>query len=381
MRDLVRGMAVAVMVAATSSCGGAGAPASQTPVREPSTIEPATDSPSPPADPGRTRATDAVFAEFDGATPGCAVAVHLNGNTAMTGAYGSADLGAGTPLTPDTVFDIASVSKQITAGMAMGLVLEGRLSLEDDVTAWLPDLDVTPGSVSVADLVHHTSGLPDYVDLLDVDVETVTTNADTMAALAGIDAHRPGTRFHYSNTNYFLLGQIIEAVTGQGLPDYAEDVVFAPLDMDDTRIRDDQGTFTPDQAVGWYDEGAGTYSIARSAWRQTGDGAVHTNVGDLLRWARLFTDDPRPSGIGSQAWLDLMLDPGSLPDAGYAGGINLYEDDEGHQALYHLGAWVGVSADLEVLPADELAVAVTCNIDDYDAEALADEVVAIWTEP
>ncbi len=232
MRDLVRGMAVALIMAATSSCGGAGAPVSQAPARAPSTIEPATESPSPPADPERTRATDAVFAEFDGATPGCAVGVHLDGSTAMTGAYGSADLGSGTPLTPETVFDIASVSKQITAGMVMGLVLEGGLSLEDDVTSWLPDLDVTPGSVSVADLVHHTSGLPDYLDLLDVDVETVTSNADTMAALEGIDAHRPGTRFQYSNTNYFLLGQIIEAVTGQGLPDYAEDVVFAPLGME-----------------------------------------------------------------------------------------------------------------------------------------------------
>jgi CubicO group peptidase (beta-lactamase class C family) len=339
----------------------------------------ATSAGAPPG--GLAAATGAVFAGFDDAsTTGCAVGVHRDGATRLATGYGAADLAAGTPMTGDTVVDVASVSKQITAGIVMALVLDGDLSLEDDVAAHLPDLGLTPGRVTVADLVHHTSGLPDYLDLLDAGYAEVTTAADALAVLAGVEAVAPGTAFEYSNTNYFLLGQVVEAVTGRSLVDVAEDRVFGPLGMRDTRIRDDQGTIDPGQAVGYAEAADGTWEPVLSAWRQTGDGAVHTTAGDLLRWARLFLDPPRPAGVGSAAWLDLMLTPGPVSDedgAGYGGGIGLYELD-GEPVLHHGGSWVGVSSALQVQPADDLAVAVLCNVDDLDAEALGDAVVDVW---
>lgn len=229
--------------------------------------------------------------------------------------------------------------------------------------------------------IHHTSGLPDYTDLLDVDYEEVTTAQDALDTLAAVQPEDPGTVQKYSNTNYFLLGQIVQAVTGQTLVEYAADEIFTPLGMTHSSYRDDQGTFTDEQAVGYYDNDDGTYSPAVARWRQTGDGAVHTTVADLLLWARLFLDAPRDHGLGSQQWLDLMLTPGPIPDddgSEYGGGIGLYQID-GQQVLYHGGAWIGVASYLQVQPADGLAVALTCNVDDLDAEALGDEVVQVWT--
>jgi CubicO group peptidase (beta-lactamase class C family)/superfamily II DNA or RNA helicase len=364
-----------------------GTPSSETPTAgAPAAEMPAGTAGEPTRDPvgggsALGAATDAVFASFDaGVTPGCAVGVLDDGAVRHAAGYGAADLDAGEPITAETVFDIASVSKQITAGVVMDLVLDGDLSLDDPVADRLPDLDLPP-DVTVGDLVHHTSGLPDYIELLDAEYEDVTTAEDALAVLEGAEADEVSGSYEYSNTGYFLLGQVVEAVTGDPLPVVAEARAFGPLGMGDTRIRDDQGTIDPGQAAGY--EGAGrVWGPASSGWRQTGDGAVHTTVADLLRWAALFLDEPRAEGIGSRAWLDLMLTPGPLPDedgAGYGGGIVLDEVD-GEPLLWHTGSWIGVSSSLEVRPADGLAVAVLCNIDDLSAEALGDSVVEVWVD-
>jgi CubicO group peptidase (beta-lactamase class C family) len=365
-----------LLLAPLVACGPA-------PVAEVATAEPSAAAATAPAAPLAevATATDAVFAAFHaGSTPGCAVGVHLDGEVVHEAGYGTADLEAGLPITPDTVFDVASVSKQITAGVVMALVVDGELALDDPVGAWLPDLDVSPATITVGDLVHHTSGLPDYIDLLDADYADVTTADDALAVLQGAEASgEPGTTFEYSNTNYFLLGQVVEAVTGQSLADVADERIFDPLGMDASRVRDDQGTLDPGQAVG-YAEADGGWEPVLSAWRQTGDGAVHTTVGDLLRWASLFLEPPREAGVGSDGWLDLMRTPGPVPDedgAGYGGGLVLLDID-GEPLLFHSGAWVGVSSYLLVQPADRLAVAVACNVDDLDAESLGDAVAAVW---
>jgi CubicO group peptidase (beta-lactamase class C family) len=325
-------------------------------------------------------ATDALLSAFDAAsTPGCAVGVLRDGAVRFEDGYGAADLEAVAPITPATVFDVASVSKQITAGVVMSLVVDGELGLDDAVDDWLPELDLEP-TITVGGLVHHTSGLPDYVELLDADDTEVTTAADAIAVLQGIEGDEPGTRFEYSNTNYFLLGQLVEAVTGGSLAEAAEERIFRPLGMDATRIRDDQGTLDPAQAVGYAEAEDGSWVPVLSAWRQTGDGAVHTTVDDLLRWARIFLDPPRATGVGSSEWLRLMLTPGPYPDedgVGYGGGIGLDEID-GELVLLHGGSWLGYASYLEVRPSEQLAVAVACNGDDIDAEDLGAAVADVW---
>ncbi len=365
------------------------APVTEAPITEvPVTAVPVSEAlPTQSPGAGVVAATDAVFATFSQGGPGCAVGVR-DGAAGFQQAYGAADLASGAALTPDSVFDIGSVSKQITAGAVMLLVLQQRVDLEADVHTYLPELPRYTQTVTVGDLVHHSSGLPDYIDQIEADYEEVTTADDALAVLSdGLDgpAFTPGTEFEYSNTNYFLLGQLVEAVTGETLVDFAAQEVFSPLGMDHSLFRDDQhdGVLLPGQAAGHAEAGPGGWEVVWSDWQQTGDGAVHTTVGDLLRWSGVFLGAPATEGPGSQAWRDLMLTAGPVPDEDgydYGGGVVL-DHSAGGLVLSHSGAWIGYSSALIVEPPEDLAVAVACNVDDLDAEALADAVHTVWSQP
>ncbi len=318
--------------------------------------------------------TDLVAAHVEEDGPGCVVGVVDDGEQEVV-AVGLADVDAGTPLSAGSVLDIGSVSKQMTAGALALLVVEGEVHLDDAVADVLPLLDDLDPAVTVADLVHHTSGLADYIEGIEAADDEVTDAEDAWAVILADPAPvtDPGTTFEYSNTNYFLMGQVVEALTGDSLPDFADEALFAPLGMDDARFRDDQGSLLPDQAQG-YAEGDGWEPVG-SAWRQTGDGAVHATITDLLAWTQPFIDGPTAAeGPGSEAWLAVMLTEGAVPDTdgtAYAGGIEVHEDG----TLRHGGSWIGYSSALVMAPDDGVAVAVSCNIDLFDAEGLADEVL------
>lgn len=332
---------------------------------------------------GRSRATASVFADLNKETPGCAVAVTHPGGEHLA-AFGTADLEDATPVTDATVFDVGSVSKQLTSGAIALLVADGRLDLGTDVTELLPDVGPFSGVITVADLVHHTSGLPDYIDLLDADDDEVTTTDDAIAALAAdrswSDA-TPGAGFQYSNTNYVLLSEIVEAVDGRSLVEFSDEEIFEPLGMDRTVVRDDQGSLLEDQAQG-YEPVEGGWRPVGSSWRQTGDGAVHASAEDLLAWMRLFVDAPTAgSGLGSEAWLEPMTAPGPRVDddgGTYAGGLFVSGPGDG-AVLSHAGSWIGYASATVVAPEVGVGVAVACNIDGFDAIGRAEEVLDIWS--
>jgi len=325
--------------------------------------------------------TAEVFAELGDATPGCAVGVdHPDG--AHVDGFGMADLDAGSSITPATIFDLASVSKQLTGGVVAALVERGDVDLDAPVSEYVDDLGSAVDGVIVADLVHHTSGLPDYGDLLDAGDDETTTNGDVVdvlaAEVAGPDFD-PGTEFEYSNSNYVLLALLAEGVTGRSFVDLSNDLIFDPLDMDATVVRDDQGPLLDGQAQGYAEDGEGDWEPVGSSWRQTGDGAVHSTVVDMLDWARLFFGDVPdvPDGVGSSAWLELMLTGGEVDDDGVPYGFGIGIDDGGG-TLTHSGSWIGYGSVLTILPDEGIAVAIACNIDGYHVEAAAAEVLAIW---
>lgn len=292
--------------------------------------------------------------------------------------FGQADLNADIALGEDSIYDIGSVSKQITAGAIALLVLDGDLGLDDDISDWI-DVGPYEKTVTIADLIHHTSGLPDYIEQLDAGDDEVTTMQDAIDVMTdGTDddpAFDPGTDFEYSNTNYIFLSAIVEAASDQSLVDFAAERIFAPLEMDRTEFRDDQGDLRNDQAQG-YEGGDGGWEPVGSSWRQTGDGVVHAPAEDLLGWAEPFIEATASAGdIGSPEWVELMLQPGMVSDdeTDYAFGLTV---DGG--MLTHGGSWTGYSSVLTIRPDDGVAVAVTCNIDGLDAEGLGAEVVDIW---
>ena len=333
-------------------------------------------------DDNRPAQTAAVFAEFDDASPGCAVAVRYGDGATYLGQFGQADLDAAAPISASTIFDIGSVSKQITAGAIALLVVEGDLSLDDDVTQIVDEIGPYNETITVGDLVHHTSGLPDYIDLLDAGDDEVTTMTDALQAIAspaGDPVVKPGTSFEYSNTNYVLLSVIVERVTGQSLGDYTQAAIFEPLGMDDSTVRDDQGALILGQAQGYEPDGD-QWEPAGSSWQQTGDGAVHTTAADLLAWVDLFVADAQVGNLGSPEWLNVMLAPGSVADeAGeYGGGIEIIGSGD-EQILRHGGSWIGYGSAIVMQPSEGRAVAVTCNIDGVEAEGLAASTFDIWS--
>ena len=314
-----------------------------------------------------------VHAAGEAEEPGCAVSAVVDGEVVFEGGHGTADLATGEDIDAATTFDIASVSKQFTAAAVYLLADRGDLSLDDEVHEHLPELPDYGATVTLDDLVHHTSGLTDYTELLaeDFDDTDVTTTAQALDALVEEDelAFEPGTAFEYSNTNYFLLGQVVERVDGRTLAEFLADEVFAPLGMDQTVVRDDADLVVDDGAEGYAADGEGGFSPNTTNWEQAGDGAVWSSVRDLQRWAANL----ETFVLGGPALRAGLLTPGPVLDEdgyGYGGGLTL-----GDGLIEHSGAWAGFSADFLVAPDSSTSVVVLCNRDDAEVYDLALQVL------
>lgn len=323
------------------------------------------------------RDTDALFANIGADEPGCAAAVrHVGGIIEVQ--YGLADVATGEPITADTIFDIGSVSKQMTAGVIAAQVIEGVLDLDEPVAAFFDGLPAGSESATLSDLVHHTSGLPDYTELLDAELDEVTDADDAIEAVRDAESNfEPGTDFEYSNTNYVLMAELSAKEGGASFVDLSEEYIFGPLQMTATVVRDDQGELLDGQATGYEQLDNGDFEVVSSSWRQIGDGAVHSTPTDVLRWAEVFIAPTSGDDIvGSPEWVELMLQPGEVSDddTDYAFGLTV---DDGQ--ISHSGSWIGYGAYLVIQPDAEAAVAISCNIDGFDTDSLGDALLDIWS--
>jgi CubicO group peptidase (beta-lactamase class C family) len=324
---------------------------------------------------------DAVFARYaNNSSPGCAVAVKQNGAVVHARGYGMASLEQEVPITSRTVFDIGSTSKQFTAASIMLLALDGKLALDDDVRRYLPELPAMSATVTLRHLLTHTSGWRDYTDLMALDgfdERDHTSNADAWAVLKRQRAlnFTPGTRYQYSNTGFFLLGEVVARVSGRSLADFAHDHIFAPLGMSQTRFLDDTRQVVPGRATGYTPRDSGRFFVEMSDWDQVGDGAVQTSVEDLARWESNF-DTPT---VGGPKMLDLLLAHGHLDDGteiAYTAGLTR-DTYHGFARVQHGGAWAGYRAMLMRFPEQRLAVLLTCNRADANTTALAQGVADV----
>jgi CubicO group peptidase (beta-lactamase class C family) len=331
----------------------------------------------------RHASTEAMFAKFEGGVqPGCAVGVIRDGALVHATGYGFADIERGMRIDADTVFNIASTSKQFTAFALLLLVRDGKLSLDDSVRRHVPELPAYTEAVSLRQLMHHTGGLRSYIELLLLSGRTFkerTTRADALAVIArqqGFD-DVPGHAFAYSNTGYFLMSLVIERVSGQSLADFSRENIFVPLGMTSTSIVDRYPADIARLARGYSVSQAGT-SVADSAWEQTGDGQVHTSVRDLALWDANFY----APHVGDRALIDQMQRSGALHDGNavsYGGGLFL-STRSGLATVSHGGGWAGYRSELLRFPERQLSVIVLSNRDDVDACALAQKLAQIELE-
>src|ERR1700726_3611733 len=328
-------------------------------------------------------AVDEVFSDLTKpGSPGCALAVYRDGKIIYAKGYGLANIEENVTITPQSVFDIGSTSKQFTAASILLLEKQGKLSANDDVRKFIPELPNYGQKVTILQLLNHTSGLRDYLTLMElagINVDSVTTDAD---ALAVINRQKtlnfaPGGDWLYSNTGFFLLSVIVQGASGKTLREFAAENIFAPLEMAHTQYRDSHATLIPNRALAYAerDDKSG-YTLDVSYFEQTGDGAVHTSVEDLLKWDENFYS-PR---VGGKEFLSEIQERSKLNDGkvlDYAKGL-FHGEYRGLQTVSHGGAWGGYRAELLRFPDQHFSVACLCNVGNAGPTRRARQVADIY---
>lgn len=331
---------------------------------------------------------DELFSAFTDQTPGCAAAVVRDGRTVYARGFGLADLSHRVPIGPDTVFEIGSVSKQFTALAVLLLEADGKLRLDDTLQQHLPELaPVVSQPVTLRQLLHHTGGLGGYTEVLElagVHHENVVGPTDALRALALLPqpqpATRPGTRYAYSDTGYFLLARVVARVSGGSLNGLLRSRVFGPLGMTSTQVFDDPRRIVPRRARGYGPGRDGqAWRLQDSHWHMDGDAGVQSSVADLARWgAEVTRPKVLPSGV-----IEALRTPGRLDDGtplpyGMGQEVGHYR---GLPLAHHNGEWAGFRSRLLHFPTQDTSVAVSCNVSNAAARGLALEVADIALAP
>ncbi len=328
-------------------------------------------------------AVDEVFADVaKPGSPGCALAAARDGKLLYAKGYGLANIEQNVPITPDSVFDIGSTSKQFSAASILLLEKQGKLSVNDDVRKYIPEIRSYGKSITILNLLNHTSGLRDYLALFElsgVNVDSVTTDDEALALIVRQKAldFEPGSEWLYSNSGFFLLSTIVKRVSGQPLHEFAAANIFQPLTMSHTVYRDSHTLLIPNRALA-YDpvEKSNAFTLDVSYFEQTGDGAVHTTVGDLLKWDENFYT----AQVGGKPFLVDLQTPGVLTSGktlDYAKGL-FVQPYRGLPTVRHGGSWGGYRAELLRFPEQHFSVVCLCNRSDSNPENRAERVADIY---
>ncbi|HJO03048.1 MAG TPA: serine hydrolase domain-containing protein [Acidobacteriota bacterium] len=334
-----------------------------------------------PADDELAKRVDEIFAAWDSTrSPGVALGVIDHGKLVYARGYGMANLEHGVPITPTTVFRIGSTSKQFTAACIAILALEGEISLEDDIREYLPEMPEYPRPVTVEHLVHHTSGLRDYLTLefavRGLRADDYYTPQDSLALLTQQRELNflPGDEHLYSNSGYLLMGMIVERVTGQTLAEFAQRRIFEPLGMDNSHFHDDHTLPVRNRADGYAATEDG-FRVANTTLDHVGDGGVFTTIEDLVSWDQAFYSNT----LGAEL-MKLMHQTGSLTDGEqleYAFGLSVSER-RGLPMVRHAGGFVGFRADMVRYPTEEFSVICLANLGSINPSGLCDEVADLY---
>jgi CubicO group peptidase (beta-lactamase class C family) len=319
---------------------------------------------------------DGVFAAYSASTPGCAVGIERAGQPVLELAYGAADLEHGVPNRADTVFEAGSVTKQFTAASILLLVQDDRLSLQDSVRKYIPELPDYAGPITVAELLGHTSGLRDWGGVEDIAGwprgDRIYSMDDVLhiTALQKALNYLPGSAWSYTNTGYNLLAIIVERISGKKLPAFSHERIFVPLGMAHTQWRDDFRRIVRDRAIA-YSPVAGGYQQTMPFEDAIGNGGLLTTVGDLLTWNRALGQGALGAFVTAELQRRSLLNDGRAVD--YARGLFI-ERYRGFAEVSHAGATAGYRAWLGRYPDQHLSIALLCNTADARATALAHAV-------
>jgi CubicO group peptidase (beta-lactamase class C family) len=323
---------------------------------------------------------DAVFAKYSASTPGCAVGVATGGAPVLARGFGMADLEHGVAIGPETIFEAGSVSKQFTAAAVMLLARDGKLSLDDQVRTYVPELPDYGSPLTIRHMLNHTSGLRDWGSVAAIGGSPRGSHAYTHAHVLEIVSRQkalnfaPGTRWSYSNTGFNLAAIIVERVSGLSFQEFTRTRLFQPVGMIHTSWRDDYTRIVKGRAQA-YEERDGAYHIDMPFENVYGNGGLLTTVGDLLKWNQHY-DAP----AGDSAMTAEQQTPGRFNDGrphGY--GLGLFIGTyKGLHEVSHSGSTGGYSAFLTRFPEQRVSVAVLCNASGAPATEYAHQVAELY---
>jgi CubicO group peptidase (beta-lactamase class C family) len=336
---------------------------------------------------GLHQQVDKVFAQWDSTvSPGCALSVIKDGQVIYKRGYGMADLDHDIPIRPETVFHVASISKQFTAAAIILLAQEGKISLDDDVRKYIPELPDFGPRITIRHLIHHTSGLRDQWSLLglagwrySLDLITDEDVLDVISRQKELN-FTPGAEYVYCNTGFTLLAQIVKRVSGESLREFTSKRIFQPLGMKSTHFRDDHAEIVKNIAYGYVEGGHGegdlTYRLSVTNFDTVGATSLLTTVEDLAHWDENFYH----AKVGGPEFVKQQLEDGKLNSGkltDYASGLALGKY-RGLPTVGHSGADAGYRADFLRFPEQHFTVACLCNKGETNPGELTQRVADIY---
>jgi CubicO group peptidase (beta-lactamase class C family) len=307
-----------------------------------------------------------IFAKWDKPdSPGCALAVIQNGRIVYEHGYGQADLSHAAPITPTTPFHVASMSKQFTAAAIILLDEQGKLSLDDDIRKYLPELQDFGTTITIRQLLHHTSGLRDQWDLLNLagwrySLDLIT-DTDVMSLITRQKDLNfpPGSEYLYSNTGFTLSGLIVKKASGLSLREFTTKNIFEPLGMKNTHFRDDHSEINKGEALGYVPNKDGVFHLSVTNFDTVGATSLYTTVEDMAKWDENFYS-PK---VGGPDFTSRMTHTDKLTDGKdnhYAMGLVL-GTYRGLPTVEHSGGDAGYRSNIIRFPRQHFSVVTLCN--------------------
>jgi CubicO group peptidase (beta-lactamase class C family) len=323
---------------------------------------------------------DSLFQQWNStSSPGCTIGIVRNDSLIYAKGYGMSNLEYGIINTPETIFHMASVSKQFTAYSIVLLANQGKLSLDDDIRKylpWFPDLKV---KITIRNLLNHTSGIRDQWQLLAIAgtrLDDVITQEQVIKILSKQQAlnFQPGEEYAYSNSGFTLLAEIVKSVTGQSIRKFTDSAIFNPLGMNHTHFHDDYMEIEKNRAYSYYRAGEGHFKNSILSYSTAGPTSLFTNIPDMSKWLMNFYDI-KIGDAKTIAELTRKLKLNSGKEQSYAEGI-VNDTYKGQKRYWHNGADAGYRTCIAAFPDLKMGFIVFSNLGDFDtygkAQALED---------
>ena len=325
---------------------------------------------------------DAIFKKWDNPnTPGCAIGIIRNDSILYKRGYGSANLEYGIPITPQTIFHMASVSKQFTAYSIVLLQKAGKLKLDDDIRKYLPWFHDMGKKITIRNLLNHTSGVRDQWQLLAIagtrldDVITQEQIVKILSAQRELN-FAPGEQYLYSNSGFTMLAEIVKAVSGKTLRAFTDSAIFKPLGMTHTHFHDDYEEIEPNRSYSYNRKDSTHFSNAILSYSVAGATSLFTNIDDMARWIMNFYSPV----AGDAHNIDELTEAGKLnsgKETGYALGISVSKQF-GWRRFSHLGADAGYRTYISIFPDLKMGFVVFSNLGDVDTYGQAFEMSKLF---